>query len=173
MRGTGIDVEASTLAELRGFEGRRVRDTYSRLAHQHGIQQFRRQATGAKDPVNIGLNIGNAILYGLAGTVCAALSLNPALGVIHEGNSRAFLFDLGDLYKEETSMAGAFECGNMNDLAVTRKRIRELIHQNNVLEDMMRYTCEFLTLGGIDAETGDRLFDPTGDVEAHTNWGLT
>lgn len=168
------DTDVHGLDQLRGMEGRHVRDTYSRLAREFGIQNFRREAQGAKDPVNIGLNIGNAILYGLAATVCSALSLNPSLGIIHEGNARAFLFDLADIYKTRTSIQAAFECGNNADPSATRKLLRALIHDQRILESMMTYTQELLTKGltpGLSME-GDRLFDPAGDVAAHSNWGL-
>lgn len=169
------DAEVNTLEQLRGIEGRHVRDTYSRLARQFGIQNYRRQAQGAKDPVNIGLNIGNAILYGLAATVCSALSLNPSLGIIHEGNARAFLFDLADIYKTRTSIQAAFECGGDADPTATRKLLRNLIHDQHILESMMTYTQELLTmaLSPSSSADGDRLFDPEGDVAAHSNWGLT
>lgn len=169
------DADVRTLEQLRGIEGRHVRDTYSRLAREFGIQNYRRQAQGAQDPVNIGLNIGNAILYGLAATVCSALSLNPSLGIIHEGNARAFLFDLADIYKTRTSIQAAFECGNDPDPSVARKFLRTLIHDLHILESMMAYTQELLTMGLAFSSTGegDRLFDPEGDVAAHSNWGLT
>ena len=170
-----LDSTITSLAQLRGIEGRHVRDTYSRLAAQYGIENFRRRAQGATDPVNVGLNIGNAILYGLAATVCSALTLNPALGVIHEGNARAFLFDLADIYKAETSIQAAFEFGSDPKPSATRKAVRMLIHEGQILKRMMEFTQGLLTGSEPDAIglEGDRLFDPDGDVSAHANWGLT
>jgi CRISPR-associated endonuclease Cas1 len=112
-----------TLSQLRGIEGAHVRSTYGELSKQYGVTSFRRQARNANDPVNKGLTACNAMLYGLANAVCSTLSLNPALGVIHEGNSRSFLFDLADIYKMETSFAVSFEFGRNGGLPVIKKEM--------------------------------------------------
>lgn len=162
-------VSASTLAELRGYEGHAVKNIYATQAATFGVHNFRRQAQHANDPVNIGITYGNAILYGLAGTVTAALGLNPALGVIHEGNVRAFLYDLADVYKPATSIAAAFE-SSRQELPEMRRRFRELVHEQNVLQGMFALTQGILSPHVSSTSNEDYLFDPEGNVTAHTNW---
>jgi CRISPR-associated protein Cas1 len=160
-----------TLSQLRGIEGAHVRSTYGELSKQYGVTSFRRQARNANDPVNKGLTACNAMLYGLATAVCSTLSLNPALGVIHEGNSRSFLFDLADIYKMETSFAVSFEFGRNGGLPVIKKEMRQLVHNRKILERMLSFTQTLLT-PYLPSNSGEYLFDSSGFIASQTNWGL-
>ncbi|WP_268871117.1 CRISPR-associated endonuclease Cas1 [Corynebacterium atypicum] len=114
--GLEMDAEESSIAQMRGLEGRQIRLLYKRLAKQHKVPNFRRDTT-AEDPINQGLNLANSLLYGCAAAACAALNINSALGIIHRGDARSLLFDLADLYKPTISIPLAFACADKEDPA--------------------------------------------------------
>jgi len=161
-----------TLESLRGMEGRLVRSLYQHHASKAGIHNFRRDSA-ADDPVNIGLNIGNQILYGCAASACATLAVNPALGIIHRGNTRALLFDLADVYKSTVTIPAAFRAAQDADpLKSVRRRVRAHLHQERVLQMMVRLLTELLTpyLGA--SPDSDVLLSDDGVVQGHTNYAL-
>lgn len=160
------------LSVLRSLEGRLVKTTYARLAKQHRLGRFRRDSE-ASDPVNANLNLANGILYGLAASVCAALCLNPALGFIHEGNARAFIFDLADVFKPTVSIPAAFANAKADEPAkATARDVRSRLHSQRALTRMLALTQDLLDPDRRStAEHGDTLIDDEGFVPGHTNWG--
>lgn len=159
---------------LRGLEGQQVKSTYQRLARKHRIKGFKRDTT-ASDPVNTSLNLGNAILYGLAATVCGALGLSPALGFIHEGNARALLFDLADVYKITLTLPIAFASADQtNPTEWAAKKLREEIHSNQTLSNLFELTQDLLDPDPPEHRPPpeDALLDDLGFVEGHRNWGI-
>lgn len=160
-----------TIERLRGLEGRYVRDTYAREARKHRVLNFRRKVD-AEDNVNVALNIGNAILYGCAASVCSALALNPALGIIHQGNARAFLHDLADVYKLTTTVPVAFAAAHAPtvDLPnITRRNVRTALHSGRVIPRMLETTVEILTPHLVNTDRDVLIGDDGTTVTAHTN----
>jgi CRISPR-associated protein Cas1 len=156
------------LATLRGLEGQMMKAEYKQLAIKHKVS-FRRDSQ-AGDPVNIGLNVGNSILYGVAASVCSALSLNPALGVIHQGNARALLYDLADVYKQGVTLPIAFASAKEKDPAMfVRRSVRKVINQRQILHHMLALTMRVLT-PNLGEDNGDVLLNDTGSVAGHTNY---
>lgn len=156
------------LATLRGLEGQMMRTEYRTLAQKYGVK-FHRD-TAATDPVNLGLNLGNSILYGVAASVCSALSLNPALGIIHQGDARALLYDLADVYKQSITLPVAFASIKETDpAAFVRRKVRAVISQRHLLDDMLVTTMRVLT-PHLGTSEGDVLLDEKGTVEGHTNY---
>ncbi|MER6694783.1 type I-E CRISPR-associated endonuclease Cas1e, partial [Streptomyces minutiscleroticus] len=96
-----------TLEQLRGMEGQRMKALYKILAQQHGIGRFRRNYRPdqwhAQDPVNLALSAANTCLYGIVHAALLALGLSPALGFVHAGTQHAFVYDIADLYKAQTT----------------------------------------------------------------------
>jgi CRISP-associated protein Cas1 len=159
-----------TLNAMRGLEGRMVRDTYQSCARNAGQRYFKRDPT-ADDPVNTALNVANGILYGCAASACAALAVNPALGIIHRGNARALLFDLADVYKTTISIPAAFRAASAADPAeAVRKDIRAQIHRRGLLPAMVALLCDILADHLDGADRGDQLMGDGGLVPGHTNY---
>lgn len=106
----------TTLAQLRGMEGQRVKAHYRLLAQQHRIGRFRRAYDPAswdtQDPVNLALSSANTCLYGIVLAAILALGCSPALGFVHNGNQQAFVYDIADLYKAELTIPLAFSLHN-------------------------------------------------------------
>jgi CRISPR-associated protein Cas1 len=171
--GTPMPAGAS-LATLRGIEGQKVKSAYAHQAKLHSVKGFKRVSRGAEDPVNVGLNLGNSILYGLAATVCSALSLNPALGFIHEGHTGALLFDLADVYKCDVTIPAAFAAAGSGKLVEEVSRtVRSEIHRRRLLQAMFSLTQGILKDGLNDSLEADTLLgDGDTRVPGHTNWHL-
>ena len=156
------------MATLRGLEGQMMKAEYKNLAQKHGVK-FHRE-TGATDSINTGLNLGNSILYGVAASVCSALSLNPALGVIHQGDARAMLYDLADVYKQTITLPIAFASAKEEvPAAFVRRKVRSAIAQRRTLHDMLAMTMRILSPHLSDVD-GDVLLDDKGTVAGHTNY---
>lgn len=169
--GLDIDSEETSIAVMRGLEGRMMKQTYRSLAREHGVKAFRRDTT-AEDSVNLCLNLANSMLYGCAASACQALGINPALGVIHRGDARSLLFDLADLYKPEVSLPLSFRCSKSGDaLKEVRKEIRREIHRRGMLKEMIGVLMEILE-PYLPERDDDRLIAGRGDeVAGHTQYG--
>lgn len=159
-----------SLNAMRGLEGRMVRDTYQRCARQAGQTYFKRDPT-ADDPVNVSLNIANGILYGCAASACATLAVNPALGIIHRGNSRALLFDLADVYKTTISIPAAFRAaGSDSPAEAVRRDVRAQIHRRDLMPAMVGMLCELLRPHLQAADGSDTLLGDGELVPGHRNY---
>ncbi|MET8010438.1 type I-E CRISPR-associated endonuclease Cas1e [Streptomyces sp. NPDC005271] len=103
---------ATSLQQLRGMEGQRMKALYKLLAQQHRIGRFRRAYDPAawddQDPVNTALSSANTCLYGIVHAALVALGCSPALGFVHQGAQHAFVYDIADLYKADLTVPLAF-----------------------------------------------------------------
>lgn len=169
--GLELDADETSSAVMRGLEGRAMKLKYKELARKHAIKDFRRD-TKSEDPVNMGLNLANSLLYGCAASACFAIGINPALGVIHRGDARSLLFDLADLYKPSVSLPVAFKSAQDEDpLASVRKLMRKEIHRQAMLKEMLAVLMEILE-PYLPSRDDDRLIAGRGDeVEGHIQYG--
>src|SRR5690606_17378782 len=87
---------------------------------------YSRTDWGAADPVNRALSVANACLYGICQSAIIAAGYSPALGFIHHGDMRSFVFDIADLYKTEVSIPVAF---------------RVVAREGKALESVIRADC--------------------------------
>ncbi|MFW0110218.1 type I-E CRISPR-associated endonuclease Cas1e [Rothia sp. P13129] len=168
----GIEkMPGGSIATMRGLEGRTIRNLYREQAKKHGVQGFKRDVS-ATDNVNVALNLAHSILYGCAASACAALGLNPALGVIHRGDIRSLLYDLADLYKPSLSIPLAFSFSSSENIAEDIRRAvrRELVRQN-VLQGMVKTLIEVYS-PQLPHRDDDRLISDRGEeVTGHTQYG--
>lgn len=148
------DVSTLTMQQLRGREGARMRRVYADVSERTGVSWSRRdydsQDFSYGDPVNQALSAANACLYGVVHAVVAALGCSPALGFVHAGTDRAFLFDVADLYKAQTSIPIAFEVVSEGVADVTgevRRRMRDAIVEHRLLERISADIKELLVPG--------------------------
>ncbi len=166
------EMEGGSIRTMRGLEGQRMKLLYRQLAQKHGIKGFRRRVEGT-DPVNVALNLSNSLLYGCAASACAAIGVNPALGIIHRGDARSLLFDLADLYKPTVTIPISFACSHEEDVAVAvRKRVRKAIKEEKILSGMLDALMELLR-PHLPNREDDRLIGDTLTSEevGHTQYG--
>lgn len=101
-----------SIDQLRGLEGVRVRETYRRLAAEHGVTWVaRRYDPGnyrASDVPNQCISAATACLYGLTEAAILAAGYAPQIGFLHSGRAQSFVYDIADLFKFETVVPEAF-----------------------------------------------------------------
>ncbi|MGM9379962.1 type I-E CRISPR-associated endonuclease Cas1e [Streptomyces sp. NRRL F-5008] len=181
-----------TLDQLRGMEGQRMKALYKILAQQHGIGRFRRNyhpdQWQAQDPVNLALSAANTCLYGIVHAALLALGLSPALGFVHAGTQHAFVYDVADLYKAQTTLPVAFALHqSTHPEQDARRRFRENLRLLRLLPRIVRDVQTLLTPGRQPTPDGDyepedhserrdvemvHLWDPkAGVLPAGVNYG--
>lgn len=145
LRFPGEDVSRLTMAQLRGREGARMKRIYAAEAERTGVFWNRRSYDpndfDSSDPINQALTAGNAALYGIAHAVIAALGFIPALGVVHTGTDRSFVYDVADLYKAEISIPAAFDAVAAQQGSPSievRRRIRDQVVSHRLMPRMVR-----------------------------------
>ncbi|MGD3109454.1 type I-E CRISPR-associated endonuclease Cas1e [Streptomyces sp. YGL11-2] len=169
--------DGTTLAQLRGMEGQRMKALYKLLAQQHGIGRFRRNyhpdQWHQQDPVNLALSAANTCLYGIIHAALLALGCSPALGFVHTGKQHAFVYDIADLYKAETTLPVAFSLHqSTNPEKEARRKFREELRLIRLLPRVIRDIQSLLTPGAVtDDDRPERhdvqlvhLWDPKAGV---------
>lgn len=152
MRFPDEDVSTLTMQQLRGREGSRVRRVYRENSERTGVEWTRRNYDvddwESGDTVNQALSATNAALYGVVHSVIVALGCSPALGFIHTGHHRSFVYDIADLYKAELTIPTAFDiaAGAEPDVSgESRRLMRDMLHQGKLLERCARDIRRLLT----------------------------
>lgn len=158
MRFPGEDVSRYTMQQLRGREGARIRALYRRLSKQYDLpwkgREYNPDDFLDASPINQALSAAHVCLYGVVHSVIAALGCSPALGFVHDGHERSFVYDIADLYKAEVTIPIAFEvaAGSPEDIgAETRRRVRDAFLDGKIMERCARDVRKLL-LEGFDAE---------------------
>lgn len=113
LRFAGEDVSKVALKELRGMEGRRIKALYADLGNRYGVtwkgRNYNPDNWELADNINRCISAANAALYALTTAVICGLGYLPELGFIHTATMRAFVLDIADIYKPQTSLTAAFE----------------------------------------------------------------
>lgn len=162
------DVSGLSMQQLRGREGARVRACYRAHAERTGIHWRSRQYDlnnfESGDPVNQALSAANSALYGIVHAVVVALGCSPALGFVHTGHHRSFVYDIADLYKAELTIPLAFDIAaeQPDDLAsATRRRFRDAQHDGYLIGRATKDIRELLSPEApeeVDIEDADVVF---------------
>jgi CRISPR-associated protein Cas1 len=170
-----------TIEQARGREGARVREAYASASRTSGIPWAGRRYDGdwnAADPLNRALSGANACLYGVCHAAIVASGFSPGIGFIHTGRVLAFVYDIADLYKIETTVPLAFravaEHRNAKDFdSIVRRMCREALHEARLLDRIVPDILHVLESSGEDerlTEDRIRLWDPDGDVDGGKNF---
>ena len=136
-----------TLPQIRGKEGVRMRELYAKLSEKHNVawdgRTFEKGQWQNTDPINRAISSANALLNGLCHSAIVGGGYSPALGFIHNGKQRSFVFDISDLYKSEITIPLAFEVvGSSADSvdsrvrALCRQRFKEQKLLQRILPDI-------------------------------------
>lgn len=180
-----VDVpEGTTLAQLRGMEGQRVKALYKALANKHRTSHFRRsydpERWDDQDPVNMALSAANVSLYGAVHAAILGLGCSPALGFVHSGTQHAFVYDVADLYKAEITIPLAFslaasEQPDRQARLQLRDEFRLLRLLPTIVNDIQSLFDDEVTAGArqpVSKESVVSLWDPkTGPLPAGVNYG--
>ena len=182
MRFPNEDVSGLTMQQLRGREGARIRSVYRACSKRYGVKwkgrEFNPDSFDDATPINQALSAGHVCLYGVAHSVIVSIGCSPALGFVHTGHERSFVYDVADLYKAEVSIPIAFSivAEGVEDVASeTRRRVRDSLYQHHLFERMVR-DIHYLLLdeGEDEAPLVDhlQLWDERGaSVDAGVSYG--
>jgi len=91
--------------QLRGIEGRAMRSIYQGMASNLSLDWKGRWDTPG---LSQALTEANKLMYGMCEIAIRVAGWSPALGILHRGNPRSFVFDLVDLVKFKTSFVMAY-----------------------------------------------------------------
>ncbi|MFD3189015.1 type I-E CRISPR-associated endonuclease Cas1e [Sedimentitalea sp. HM32M-2] len=150
-----------SIDQLRGIEGVRVRETYALLARQHGVD-WRRRAYDpsdweAGDVPNRCLSAATACLHGLSEAAVLAAGYAPAIGFLHSGKPRSFVYDIADLYKLEIVVPEAFRIAgqaargklDMSPDRAVRLACRDVFRKTGLLNRIIPTIEEVLSAGAV------------------------
>ncbi|MCA9834402.1 MAG: type I-E CRISPR-associated endonuclease Cas1 [Thermomicrobiales bacterium] len=174
----------TSLKQLRGMEGARMRHTYAEMSRATGVPWTGRTVGKGDweraDPVNRALSSANAALYGICHAAIVALGYSPAIGFIHTGKQLSFVYDIADLYKTQVSIPAAFATVAMNAAnaeSQARMFCRDAFREHKILErivtdiDAVIGSPQDLDPFAEDATLPGGLWDPeTGVVEGGVNY---
>jgi CRISPR-associated protein Cas1 len=145
-----------SVEQLRGMEGARVRSIYALLARQYGVDWSRRNYDPKKwesgDVVNRCLSSATACLYGLCEAAVLAAGYAPAIGFLHTGKPRSFVYDVADLFKFETVVPMAFRtarAGPEDPEGRTRRACRDVFREQQVIRRIIPCIEDVLAAGGM------------------------
>lgn len=179
MRFPGEDVSSLTMSQLRGREGARMKRVYAAESKRTGVYWDRRRYDPndfeSGTPINRALTEGAAALYGIAHAVIVGLGFIPALGIVHSGTDRAFVYDVADLYKAEISIPAAFDFVAANPLgncSSVRKLVRDRIVEYSLVARMVRdlQTLMNVQLGDHFEDADLFLWSDLSIVPTGSNW---
>lgn len=142
--------------QLRGIEGARVRALYKHMARLHRVQwSGRRYDPGefdSGDVPNQCLSAATSCLYGVTEAAILAAGYAPAIGFLHTGKPRSFVYDIADLLKFETVVPAAFGVAARQPAdpeRETRLACRDMFRSKRVLKRLIPLIDEVLQAGGI------------------------
>jgi CRISPR-associated protein Cas1 len=161
----GEDLSGLRLEQLRGREGVRVRESYSRASSETGVEwkgrDYKSGSWRSADPINRALSAGNSCLYGLCHAAIVASGYSPALGFIHTGKALSFVYDVADLYKATIVIPAAFRLaadGNGGIETRMRHLLRDKFFESRLLEKIVP-DLAFLMSGTASPEEQEADFD--------------
>lgn len=138
-------VEGLTMQQLRGREGARVRSLYRKHSERTGVSWKKRDYNPDQfddsDAINQALSAAHSCLYGVVHAAIVSLGCSPGLGFVHTGHSRAFVYDMADLYKADVTIPIAFDVvaeGSLDVSGDTRRRVRDAMRSSDVLPNCVR-----------------------------------
>lgn len=145
-----------SLDQLRGIEGARVKTIYQGLAQRYGVKWKRRNYDPAdwdtSDTPNRCLSAATACLYGLCEAAILAAGYAPAIGFLHRGKPKAFVYDIADIVKFDTVVPIAFQVAAKSpaDLEGTvRRACRDKFRDSKVLSDLIPLIEKVLAAGDL------------------------
>lgn len=147
------DVSKSTLTDLMGKEGKRIKQLYVSKAEEYQVGWSGRSYVpgdfSLSDTTNKILTSSNAALYAIITSVVCATGYSPHIGFVHSGSPLPFIYDLADLYKEYICIDFAFKM---------TKDLAGYYDKKKIIDAFRMRIMEFDLLGRIKPDI-DKLFE--------------
>ncbi|MCC6149840.1 MAG: type I-E CRISPR-associated endonuclease Cas1 [Planctomycetes bacterium] len=172
--------ETTTIEQLRGMEGHRVRAAYAQYAARFAVPWTGRNYDPGNwdysDPINRAVSTANACLNGVCHAAIVAAGYSAGLGFIHTGKMLSFVYDVADLYKVDLTVRVAFEVvarkAEPLERAV-RTACREAFAEFRLMDRLLPDIQEVLGAGD---DLGESADDPEGRVislaDRAQEWGF-
>jgi len=157
-----------SVQQLRGVEGSRVREMYVQMAQKYRVpwsgRKYDPAEWGSGDLANRCLSSATSCLYGISEAAILAAGYAPAIGFIHAGKTKSFVYDIDDLFKFDTVVPVAFQIASQNpgdpERAV-RIACRDQFRETRLLKKIIPTIEEILSAGGLPhPETPDDCLPP-------------
>jgi len=139
----GIPSDGVSIKQLRGMEGRRVKEIYASLGRKFAVTWKGRDYNASNwqlaDNINRAISAATASHYALTAAVVCSMGFIPQLGFVHQSGTLPFIYDAADLYKHETSWPAAFEAVSLNpsdDGTLVRKILKRNIEDTRMMRRM-------------------------------------
>lgn len=172
MRFPDEDFTGISIAKMRGKEGVHMKQMYQKYADQYHVVWHGRNYDPkdylASDPINQALTSANQMLYGICTGVVLALGFSPALGFIHVGTNKAFIYDLSDLYKAKITIPVTFKTINesgSNFYKTLRTNLYQEMQKQNLLEQIVKDLFDLFDITKPDLIITLSLWDNIKDLQ--------
>lgn len=136
----GEVVTQSTMQQLRGSEGARIRRVYREQSEKWGVpwtrRDYRPDDFNASNDINRALSAAHVCLYGIIHTVVVSLGCSPGLGFVHTGHDKSFIYDIADLYKANLTIPIAFKVAASQPADVpasVRRAVRDAVFSSKLM----------------------------------------
>ncbi|MDH5511526.1 MAG: type I-E CRISPR-associated endonuclease Cas1e [Nitrospinota bacterium] len=145
-----------SVEQLRGVEGARVKRMYKLLARQHKVpwkgRNYDAKNWGSGDLPNRCISAATACIHGICEAAVLAAGYAPAVGFIHTGKPKSFVYDIADLFKFETVIPAAFSVAAKNPHDPERDvrlLCRDKFRETKILAKIIPTIEEVLAAGGM------------------------
>lgn len=133
-----------SVEQMRGKEAARVKRIYASLSQEYGVNWNGRRYDASDwrsaDPINRCISSATSCLYGLSEAAILIAGYSPAIGFVHTGRPRSFVYDVADLIKYETVVPMAFKVASeqREDFEThVRHECRDMFAREHTLESMI------------------------------------
>jgi len=155
--------ERRSIDQLRGIEAGRMKESYKLIAKQFGVDWGGRHYTpgdfDTADLQNRCLSQATSCLYGVCEAAILAAGYAPAIGFIHSGKPKSFVYDIADLMKVEIVIPIAFKVyadamngkgmAASNPMGEVRRQCRDAFRRSRLLSRVIPVIEEVLEAGGL------------------------
>ena len=169
-----------SIDQLRGIEGARVKRLYRTMAQRHGVKwsgrRYDRAQWDAADLPNRCLSQATSCLYGLAEAAILAGGYAPAVGFLHSGKPRSFVYDVADIFKFRTVVPIAFRVAGKaqrgekpeseDPTGCVRRGCRDRFRETGLLRRLIPGIEEMLAAGGLEPPTPQPEAQPVAFADA-------
>lgn len=138
-------VAGNSIPNLMALEGRRIKALYEELGAKYGVtwkgRNYNKNNWECADMINRAISAANAALYALCTAVVCSLGYLPQLGFVHSAGTTPFVFDVADLYKQETTFEAAFHTLSVKpeaDESDVIARLKGILEEKKIVARMPR-----------------------------------
>ena len=158
--------ESLSIEQLRGIEGARVKELYRQLANRYNVpwkgRKYDVKNYSAGDLPNQCITSATLCLYGVCEAGVLAAGYAPAIGFVHAGNARSFVYDIADLFKHEI-LTVAFSVAREKPAdpeRAVRLACRDMFRSERILKRIIPTIEEVLASGGMEISVLSGSFHP-------------